>query len=111
MPGQGPTQLITDVARMSWIGDIKFPIFEEEGEEETAACSLGGLIGFVGMQEAIEAGSMAAAPAYESWHVNGLTEELSKACRAPMAHGKGAGSSGCKELPFGRFWATLPAAT
>ncbi len=111
MPGLGPTQLITDVARMSWNVSKKLPTAEEEGEEATAACSLGGLVGHLGMQEAIEAGSMAAAPVHIFWHGNGLTEGLSKARSAPVAHGREAGSSRCKKSPFGRFWTTLPGAT
>ena len=111
MPGLGPTQLITDVARVAWIGGMKLPTAEEEGEEATAACSLGGLVGHLGMQEAIEAGSMAAAPVHIFWHGNGLTEGLSKARSAPVAHGREAGSSRCKKSPFGRFWTTLPGAT
>ena len=111
MPGLGPPQLNTDVARMSCLKGIKLPTAEEEGEETTAGCSLVGLIGFVGMQEADETGSMAAAPGHKVWHANGITEGLSKACRAPVAHGRGAGSSGCKKLHFGMCWTTLPGAT
>ena len=79
MPGLGPTQLITDVARMSWLEGKKLPTAGEEGEGATAACSLKGLKGFVGMQVTGGAGSMAAAPVHKFRHANGRIEELSKA--------------------------------
>ena len=103
MPGLGPTQLITAVARMSWLDGKKIPTAGEEGEGATAACSLKGLKGFEGMQVTGEAGSMAAAPVHKFWRASGQIEELSKTWRGPVAHGKGAGSAGCIELPFGRF--------
>ena len=70
------------------------------GEGATAACSLKGLKGFVGMQVTGEAGSMAAAPVHKFRHADGRIEELSKAWGGLVAHGKGTDSSGCTELGF-----------
>ena len=72
MPGQGPTQLITDVARTSCVGDIKLPTAAGEDIGTSAGCSLKGFIWFVGMRGAGEASSMAAAPGHNDCHDNKL---------------------------------------